>query len=47
MRALKRLWISLFPGGRRALNKRRLERLLMDVGLSRSEARGVLRDYFD
>lgn len=45
--AIKRLWVRLFPDGRRALEKRRLERLLRDSGLSKSEALGIVHRYFN
>ena len=47
MQMLKRLWVALFPDGRRALDKRRLETLLRNAGLSRSVAKDVVSEYFN
>lgn len=47
MQHLKRLWVRLFPDGRRALEKRRLEKLLRNSGLSKSEALGIVHRYFN
>lgn len=46
MQAIKRLWLRLFPTRHRALEKRRLERLLRDHGLSKSEAMRISYQYF-
>ena len=46
MQRLKTLWVRLFPDGRTALEKRRLERVLRDEGLSKSTAMRLVRDYF-
>lgn len=47
MQAIKRLWLRLFPTRHRALEKRRLERLLRDNGLSKSEAMRITFQYFN
>ena len=46
MQALKKMWVRLFPSGRTALDKRRLERLLRDEGLSKSQAASITHQYF-
>jgi uncharacterized protein YjiS (DUF1127 family) len=44
---IKQFWIRLFPSGRRALDKRRLERLLRDAGLTKPQAMNISRQFFN
>jgi hypothetical protein len=44
---LKQFWIRLFPAGKRALEKRRLERLLRDNGLSKAQAMNISHNFFN
>lgn len=47
MQRIKRLWSRLFPNRHRALEKRRLEHVLQDEGLSRSVSRRIVQRYFN
>lgn len=46
MQRIKRLWSRLFPNRHRALDKRRLEHILQDEGMSRSVSRRIVQRYF-